>query len=81
MSWDEQKLLQFFEQQQGAGKKSMAEVKAMLREQRPAELMASLQRRFGLTERNTPHLFDDNELSIDAVSGERIEVLGPASGS
>jgi hypothetical protein len=75
---NEEKLLAFYKEQ--GTPKTNEEVRNILENSSRSltNIMDSLKRKYGLTDNATPHLFEDNELSIDAVRGQRIEVEGPA---
>ena len=70
---NEEKLLAFYEKQ--GDTKTPAQVQKMIAKTPLPNIANELQDRFG----DAPHLFYDNQLSIDAVADTRIEVLGPES--
>jgi hypothetical protein len=70
---NEEKLITFFEEN---GKtKTPDQVRAILGKKSLPEIRNDLEAEFG----SAPHVFSDDELSIDAVGNERIEVEGPES--
>jgi hypothetical protein len=74
---NEEKLLTFYHER--GATKTKEEVREILKTKGSlVEIVAALSAKYGLAPGQMPHLFEDNELSIDAVQGERIEVEGPA---